>query len=220
MSRALIIGSSGGIGKALKEELEGTGCDVVGLSRTENGLDITDEASIISVTAGLKGTFDTILVATGSLSPRDQGPEKTYKVLDAETAALQFAVNSIGPMMILKHTAHLLPRDSKAVFAVLSARVGSIGDNNLGGWYSYRASKAALNQFIRTASIELARTHKRSICVALHPGTVATEFTRNYTTHTSVSSSVSSKNLLNVIDGLTPQETGQFLDWAGNPIPW
>ncbi|AML53012.1 SDR family NAD(P)-dependent oxidoreductase [Falsihalocynthiibacter arcticus] len=220
MSRALIIGSSGGIGKALKEELESTGCDVVGLSRTENGLDIADETSIISVTTGLKGTFDTILVATGSLSPRDQGPEKTYKVLDAETAALQFAVNSIGPMVILKHTAHLLPRDSKAVFAVLSARVGSIGDNHLGGWYSYRASKAALNQFIRTASIELARTHKRSICVALHPGTVATEFTRNYTTHTSVSSSVSSKNLLNVIDGLTPRETGQFLDWAGNPIPW
>jgi NAD(P)-dependent dehydrogenase (short-subunit alcohol dehydrogenase family) len=220
MPRALVIGSSGGIGKALSLALEGKGYDVVGLTRRTDSLDITDEASVRSAVAGLTGSFDVILVATGALSSREQGPEKTYKALDAETAARQFAVNAIGPMLILKHTAHLLPRATKAVFAVLSARVGSIGDNKLGGWYSYRASKAALNQFIRTASIELARTHQKSICVALHPGTVATDFTKNFPNHASVSAPVSAQNLLNVVDSLTPQETGQFFDWSGGNVPW
>ena len=140
--------------------------------------------------------------------------------LSAKEMANLFAVNTIGPALVLKHAKRLLPRDRRAVFAVLSARVGSIGDNELGGWYSYRASKAALNQVIKTAAIELKRTHKQLICAALHPGTVATEFTRNYSQHETVPPERAAKNLLNVLDELTPEDSGSFLDWAGTRIHW
>lgn len=140
--------------------------------------------------------------------------------LSAEEMANLFAVNTIGPALLLKHAKRLLPRDRRAVFAALSARVGSIGDNGLGGWYSYRASKAALNQVIRTASIELKRTHKNLVCAALHPGTVATEFTQNYPQHKTVLPEQAAINLLNVIDNLTSDDSGQFFDWAGKKVPW
>ena len=133
----------------------------------------------------------------------------------------QFALNCIGPSLILKHSLRLLPKDRRAVFAALSARVGSIGDNRLGGWYSYRTAKAALNQMIHTASIEVARTHKQAICVALHPGTVATDFTAKYLgRHPAVPAGDAAQNLLRVIDGLTPDQTGQFFDWKGASVPW
>ena len=112
---------------------------------------------------------------------------------------------------MLKHAARLLPRNRRVVFAALSARVGSIGDNALGGWYSYRASKAALNQLLHTASIELARTHRHAICVALHPGTVATPFTRNYPDHQTITPQQAADNLLAVTDQLTVQDTGAVL---------
>ncbi len=133
----------------------------------------------------------------------------------------QFALNAVGPALILRHAARLLPRDRRAVFAVLSARVGSIGDNRLGGWVSYRASKAAVNQIVHTAAIELARTHKQAICVVLHPGTVQTEFTRKYLgRHPAVAPDTAAANLLSVVQRLTPDDTGGFFDWAGKPVPW
>ena len=133
----------------------------------------------------------------------------------------QFRLNSVGPALVVKHSIRLLPRDRRSVLAVLSARVGSIGDNRLGGWYSYRASKAALNQLMHTASIELARTHKHAICVTLHPGTVATKFTEKYLgRHASVPQDEAAENLESVIDGLTPEDTGGFFDWAGERVPW
>lgn len=133
----------------------------------------------------------------------------------------QFSLNCVGPALILRHAPRLLPRGRRCVFAALSARVGSIGDNGHGGWYSYRAAKAALNQVLHTGAIELARTHNRSICVALHPGTVATPLTERYARgHPTVQPETAARNLLSVIDGLTPAETGLFFDWRGQRVPW
>ncbi|MEM7472521.1 MAG: SDR family NAD(P)-dependent oxidoreductase [Pseudomonadota bacterium] len=217
MKRHLIIGASGGIGSAIAQTIEG---EVVTLSRSESGLDVTDEASITRAFATLDGTFDTIFVATGSLTAGGE-PEKTVKSLTPETLTAQFQVNAMGPALILKHAIPFLPRDRRAVFAALSARVGSIGDNQIGGWHSYRASKSALNQLIHSAAIELARTHKQAICVVLHPGTVETQFTAKYAGHhKTVPAPQAAQNLISVMDGLTTAQTGQFFDYAGHAIPW
>ncbi|MCI2393767.1 SDR family NAD(P)-dependent oxidoreductase [Aliiroseovarius sediminis] len=217
--RALVIGASGGVGQALAAALTGRGYDVTGLSRSGDGLDITDEDSVADVLGQLEAPFNLVIVATGVLASTT-GPEKSIGALSAQELEAVFAVNAIGPALVLKHAKRLLPRTKPAVFAALSARVGSIGDNGLGGWYSYRASKAALNQLIRTASIELGRTHKHLTCVALHPGTVATPFTQDYPQHKSVPAEQAARNLLDVIDGLTPDDSGRFFDWAGKTVPW
>ena len=216
---ALVIGASGGVGRALATELENRAYHVNRLSRQQDGLDITNEKDVSEKLGQLDGKFDLVIVATGLLSS-SSGPEKSIKALSADEMALLFAVNAIGPALVLKHAKKLLWRDQRAVFAVLSARVGSIGDNTLGGWYSYRASKAALNQLLRTASIELKRTHKKLICTALHPGTVATEFTRNYPNHEAVPPEQAARNLLNVIEKLSPGDSGHFFDWAAKEVPW
>ncbi|MHA3915052.1 SDR family NAD(P)-dependent oxidoreductase [Halovulum sp. GXIMD14793] len=150
----LLIGASGGIGQALAGVLPGR---VTLISRSKDGLDITDEASVRRVAETLSGPFDLIFDATGGLQIDGNGPEKALAEIDPKAMAAQFAVNAIGPALLLKHFAPLMPRQGRAVFASLSARVGSIGDNHLGGWYSYRASKATQNQILRTASIELKR---------------------------------------------------------------
>jgi NAD(P)-dependent dehydrogenase (short-subunit alcohol dehydrogenase family) len=221
MTRVLIIGSSGGIGRALQAECGTRGHSVVGLSRSADGFDVTNEASVEAHLGALDGTFDLMLVATGALEIDGAEPEKSIRAVTAKAMADQFALNTIGPALVLRHAAVLLPRDRRAVVAVLSARVGSIGDNRIGGWVSYRAAKAAVNQVVHTASIELARTHKHSICAALHPGTVATPFTQKYLgRHPAVPPSEAAANLLRVIDSLTPEQTGGFFDWAGKEVPW
>ena len=216
--RALVVGASGGIGAALVAALAGRG-EVVGVSRSENGLDVTDEASIARVMGGLVGPFDLIVVATGVLGGANGRPEKTVRALDAAGMAAQFAVNAIGPALVVKHALRLVPRDRVARVGVLSARVGSIGDNALGGWYSYRASKAALNQLIHTAAIEVARSHPLGVLACLHPGTVATGFTEGYG-HDKVSAAVAAAHVLAVLEALTPAQSGGFYDWAGNVVPW
>ena len=160
MARALIIGSSGGIGSALFAECEGRfGMEnVIGLSRTGNGLDVTSEPSVEAVMNRLSGAFELIFVATGALQIGGRGPEKALKQVTAKSLRDQWEVNALGPALLLKHGLKFLPRDRRAVFAVLSARVGSIGDNGFGGWYGYRAAKAAVNQIVHTAPIEIART--------------------------------------------------------------
>ncbi|RKF17127.1 SDR family NAD(P)-dependent oxidoreductase [Roseovarius spongiae] len=220
MTRTLVVGASGGIGAAFVQYLESRGENVVSLSRSVDRLDITDEQSVMEHLGQLDEPLDRIIVATGALSGAGHGPEKTLRSLDPAAIAAQFALNATGPVLVLKHALRLLPRDKRSVFAALSARVGSIGDNRLGGWYSYRASKAALNQLIHTAAIEVARSHRQAICVALHPGTVATAFTRNYTNHARVASREAAKNLLAVMDGLSAADTGGFFDWAGKPVAW
>jgi NAD(P)-dependent dehydrogenase (short-subunit alcohol dehydrogenase family) len=218
--RAVIFGASGGIGAALCAAL-GNRAEVVTLSRRENGLDLTDEATIAAAVAPLDGTFDLVFVATGALVIDGHGPEKSLRALSADSMAAQFALNAVGPALVLKHMVRHLPRDRVSRFAVLSARVGSIGDNALGGWYSYRAAKSALNQLIHTASIEVARTHPQSIVVALHPGTVDTALTAAHAGgHPTVTPAEAAANLLRVLDGLTPTETGGFFDWKGETIPW
>lgn len=218
--RSLVIGASGGIGEALASALAARG-EVVGLSRRGDGLDVTDEASVVRLLGGLEGTFDLLVVATGALVLDGVGPEKSLKAVTAEAMAAQFAVNAIGPALVIKHGLRLLPRDRAAKLAVLSARVGSIGDNALGGWYGYRAAKAALNQILRTASIEVARTHPQSVLVALHPGTVETGLAPLHRAgHPSVSPEVAAAHLLAVLDGLGAADTGGFFDWKGKAVPW
>ena len=221
MKRALIIGASGGIGHAIGAALESDGVAVTGLSRSQDGLDVTDEDSVARHLSALDGHFDLVFVATGALEINGAEPEKTLRHVTADTMLDQFRLNTIGPSLVLKHSLKLLPRKGRSVFAALSARVGSIGDNRLGGWYSYRTSKAALNQMIHSGAIELARTHKDAICVALHPGTVATAFTQKYVgQHPAVPADDAAQNLLRVLGGLTPQHSGRFFDWQGKEVPW
>ncbi len=221
MKRAVVVGASGGIGQALSAALAEQGWQVTGLSRSGDGLDVTDEASVAQHLGALDGKFQRILIATGALEISGHSPEKALKHLSAEGLAAQFALNTIGPALVMKHALRLLPKDAPAVMAALSARVGSIGDNRAGGWHSYRASKAALNQIIRGAAIELGRSHPHAICVALHPGTVATKFTEKYLgRHPAVPPDDAAANLLRVIDGLAPEQSGQFFDCAGKSVPW
>jgi NAD(P)-dependent dehydrogenase (short-subunit alcohol dehydrogenase family) len=219
--RAVIIGSSGGIGAALVAALEGRGAAVTGLSRRDHGLDLTDEASIARALEPLEPGVDLIFIATGGLEIGGNRPEKALRALNPAAMAAQFALNAIGPALVLKHALRLVPKDRPAKIAALSARVGSIGDNRLGGWHGYRAAKAALNQIIRTASVELARSHPQATLVALHPGTVATPLTAAYAGgHPTVTPGEAAENLLAVLDGLTPADTGGFFDWQGKVIPW
>lgn len=213
MKKTLIIGASGGIGQAMAQAASGDA--VTTLSRRDDGFDVTNPESVDRALGALGGPFDLIFVALGILGT----PEKSLAAIDAKAMQEVFAVNTIGPALILRHVPRLLAPQGK--IAVLSARVGSIGDNHIGGWHSYRASKAALNQIIHGAAIELVRTHKGSVCVALHPGTVATPFTAKYAgRHVTVTPQEAAANLSAFIAGLTPAQTGQFFDFAGKPIPW
>jgi NAD(P)-dependent dehydrogenase (short-subunit alcohol dehydrogenase family) len=219
--RAAIIGSSGGIGASLVRALADRGADVTALSRRDNGLDVTDEASVAKHVGGLVGPFDLVIIATGALVIDGAGPEKSLRALTAENMAAQFALNAIGPAMVVKHIARQLPRDHPSRVAILSARVGSIGDNALGGWYSYRTAKAGLNQLVHTAAIEIARTHPQAVIAALHPGTVDTALTAAHAGgHATVTPATAAQNLLAVLDRLTPAQTGGFFDWKGETIPW
>ena len=221
MARVLIIGASGGVGAALAEVLAARGDAVTGLSRRDDGLDLTDEASVTQALNRFEGPFDWVLVTTGALEIDGAAPEKTVRDISQKAMMDQFALNAVGPALVLRHAARLLPRKTSSIFAALSARVGSIGDNKIGGWISYRSAKAALNQIVHTAAIELSRSHPENICVALHPGTVATSFTENYLErHPAVPPQEAAQNLVAVLDGLSPVDTGKFFDWAGKPVPW
>ena len=219
--RSLIIGASGGIGRALQSELTARGWEVTALSRSEDGLDVTDEASVAQHLGRLKGPYHLVLIATGALTSAGHEPEKAVKEVTPEALAGQFTVNALGPMLVLKHALPLLPRNEAATVAALSARVGSIGDNQIGGWHSYRASKAALNQLFHGAAIELKRTHKKATVLMLHPGTVATPFTEKYAgRHKTTPPEEAARNLIDVALSKGPGETGRFFDYAGREVPW
>ncbi|MDA5639607.1 MULTISPECIES: SDR family NAD(P)-dependent oxidoreductase [Agrobacterium] len=224
--RAIVIGASGGIGGAVMSLLEADArcAYALPLSRSKDDLDITDEKSVAAAASRLgdqRGTFDLIFNTTGALTIDGVGPEKSIKAIDPLQMAKQFAVNAIGPALLLKHFAPLLKREEKCVFASLSARVGSIGDNRLGGWISYRASKAAQNQIIRTAAIEIMRTNSQAIVVALHPGTVATDLSQPFSKgRDRFEPEESAARLLNTIDALTAGQTGQFFAYDGARIEW
>jgi len=215
----LLIGASGGIGSALADALSHT--QLTTLSRSADALDLTVEATVAAAAEAHLGPWDLIFDATGGLEITGHGPEKTIQAIDPAAMAAQFALNATGPALLLKHFAPLLWREGPVCFATLSARVGSIGDNGLGGWIAYRAAKAAQNQIVRTAAIELSRRNRHSICVALHPGTVKTPLTAKYLgRHSAVAPSEAAENLLRVLSTLTPEQTGGFYDYAGKTIPW
>ena len=225
MTRAIVIGAGGGIGRALAAAIEERGGNVVRLSRrSEPALDLEDDALIAAAAVALagRGRFDLVIVATGLLHGDGVRPEKSLR--DIEGAALDrlFRVNATGPALVMRHFLPLLAKDRRSVFAALSARVGSIGDNRLGGWVGYRASKAALNQVIRTLAIELGRTNPHAVLVGLHPGTVdtplSTPFQRNVDADRLFTPGQAAGLLLDVIADLAPDDSGHCLDWAGKRI--
>lgn len=226
MGVAVVVGASGGIGRAIADALEEEGAydTVHRLSRSGEGIgiDITDEESIRHAAQAIGGSVELVIVATGLLHSGGKGPEKAINEIDTEWLVENFRINAIGPVLIAKHFLPLMPRERRGVFAVLSARVGSISDNRLGGWHSYRASKAALNQLIRTLAIEHGRTHKRGIVVALHPGTVDTAlskpFQANLSSGTLFTPERAALQLLDVLDDLKPSDSGQLVGWDGSVI--
>lgn len=224
---AVIIGASGGLGSAFVRQLEDSGrfAHVVGCSRKgARRIDLEDEASIAAAAAHVAGLGELRLLvdATGILSDEAMVPEKALARIDADQMARSFRINAIGPALLIKHFAPLFPRKGKSVFATLSARVGSIGDNALGGWVSYRAAKAALNQIVRTASIELARGRPDLALLALHPGTVETALSRPFARKGLAvqTPDEAAGRLLTVIDGVDADDTGSFLSYAGERLPW
>ncbi len=219
----VVIGASGGIGGALADLLAldvGVG-RVTRLSRA-TGFDVTDTASIAAAAAALPASPDLVIVATGLLHGDGLAPERALRALSADAFARAFAINATGPALVAQAFLPLLPRDRKTVFAALSARVGSIGDNRLGGWHAYRASKAALNQILRTVSIEQARLNPGSIVLGLHPGTVDTGLSQPFQrgAATVFTPAEAAGHLLAVVDAATPAQTGHLLDWRGDAIPW
>lgn len=224
--KALVIGASGGVGQALTKQLRADARfgSVATLSRSEDGFDITDETSVAESARRLQAVhaqFEVIINATGALVIDGHSPEKTIKAITSDAMAQQFMVNAIGPALLLKHFHLLLPRQERSVFASLSARVGSIGDNRMGGWISYRAAKAAQNQIVKTASIEIARTHPGAVVVALHPGTVETRLSHAFSKgHLTMTPEVAAAKLLAVIEKLEPAHTGGFFSYDGQSIEW
>ncbi len=237
---AVVVGASGGIGGALLAalRLDARYSHVIGLSRRRPAdfndddaqtwleADILEAPSLAAAAARVAalGAPTRVIVATGALHGSGLSPEKSLRALNADALAKSFAVNTIGPALVAQHFLPLTPRDRPSVFAALSARVGSIGDNAAGGWYGYRASKAALNMILRTAAIEHARSHPLGVCVAIHPGTVATPLSRPFTGQTPPSRvftpEVSAGHILRVLDGLGSEATGGFYAWDGAVIPW
>ncbi len=226
---AVVIGASGGIGAAVAEALDASGAfDAVhrfARSLSENAhLDLEDEATIAAAAARVaEGPAPTLVfVATGVLH-HGQAPERSYRTMTAEHLLRDYRVNTIGPALIAKHVLPLMPKDRRGVFAALSARVGSIGDNRLGGWHAYRASKAGLNMILRNLSVELARSHPQAIVAGLHPGTVDTglsaPFQKGVAADKLFTPAYSAQRMLAVLDGLTPTDSGGVFAWDGTRIP-
>lgn len=229
---AVVVGATGAIGAAIASGLSDSGRfeTVIGLSRSAApALDLTDETSIAAAAAAIAAhdrpvrlVFDATGFLHGGGAASGDMPEKTWRDLDPGRLAHAFAVNTIGPALLMKYFLPLLARDGKAVFATLSARVGSIGDNRFGGWYGYRAAKAALNQMVRSAAIELKRRWPSAICVALHPGTVESRLSAPFErTGLDVRPpDRAAADLLAVIEALGADDTGRFFDHRGDGIPW
>ncbi len=222
---AVVIGASGGIGRALAAALTEEEVPVRGFARSFAGtdrLDLEDEASIAAAAASLRSAPDLVIVATGLLHDGDRGAGKEHGRARPLWLARQYAVNAIGPVLVAKHFLPAMPKAGRCVFAVLSARVGSIGDNRLGGWYGYRAAKAGLNQLIRTIAIEERRRNDRSIVVGLHPGTVDTDLSKPFSGGVRpdqlFAPDRAAVQLLDVIAGLKAPDSGRLFAWDGVEI--
>lgn len=223
--RALVIGASGALGAAFVEALQAErACgEVVTLGRhTSPALDLQDEGSIAQAAQALggRGPWHLVLVATGLLHGPGLQPEKRLADLQADSLRRLLEVNTIGPALVMRHFGPQLDR-RHSVLGVLSAKVGSITDNRLGGWYGYRASKAALNMLLRTAAIELRRTHPGAILAALHPGTVKSGLSRPFRgDEIGREPGMAARDLLQALGGLTPDDSGSFVTYDGQRLPW
>jgi len=222
--RAVVAGSSGGIGSAfvkLLKQDENCG-QVIEFSRsTWPAIDFDYEDSIRQAAVSIEGEVQLFIDASGFLSDEMIMPEKSLKTLDSQNMTRLFELNAMGPALLMKYFTPLMPRKERAIFTTLSARVGSIGDNSLGGWYSYRASKAALNMFLKCTAIEVARNKPEAICVALHPGTVETSLSDPFSGNRErFTPEHSASQMLQVLDGLMPEQTGTFWDYKGDAIEW
>jgi NAD(P)-dependent dehydrogenase (short-subunit alcohol dehydrogenase family) len=223
---AVVIGATGGVGAAVTTLLRATGRYAVvhALSRSGTGFDLEDEASIAAAAARVAGgpPPTLVFVATGVLHHGFE-PERSWRALDADHLLRDYRINAVGPALVAKHFLPLLPRDRPAVFTALSARVGSIGDNRLGGWHSYRASKAALNMLLRNLAVEMGRTHPQAVIAGLHPGTVDTAlsapFQKGVKAEKLFTADHSAERLLAVLEGLTPADSGGVFAWDGERIP-
>lgn len=236
--RAVVFGASGGLGSAFVSALctDGRCAQVYAGSRRESPaaagklshfhFDLEDESSIAAAVDGCArgGPLHLVVVATGMLHADGIMPEKTWASLNAVAFQHAFAINTIGPALIGKHILRYLATEGKSVFAALSARVGSIADNRLGGWHAYRASKAALNMVLRTFAIELALRNKVALCVGLHPGTVNTGLSQPFlggsNSRQVFSPELSVTRLLHVIEQLSPTQSGRLFAWDGAEIPF
>jgi len=234
---AAIIGASGGIGAAMTRQLAElpTIERVLAFSRSpatfdhprvQTGhIDLEDEDTIAAAaqTANAAGGAQIVIVAAGLLHDGAIQPEKSWRALDANQLTRSFRINTIGPALVAKHFLPLFPRHGRAIFAALSARVGSISDNRIGGWYGYRASKAALNMILRNLAIELGRKREEAICVGLHPGTVDTGLSKPFQSATPAEKlftpDYSASRLLAVLDGLSPENSGGVFAWDGQRVP-
>lgn len=234
--RAAVFGSTGGIGRALCEALAAGGCETVyagsrvgqepaGAAITPFSFDLEDEASIAAAADLMRDAPpEWVIVASGVLTlPDGTGPERTYKRLSGEAMAKVLSLNTIGPALVAKHILPLMPRAEPFVFAALSARVGSISDNGLGGWHSYRASKAALNMLLKNFALEMGRTHKQGVVVGLHPGTVDSKlsepFHSNLPEGQLTEPGEAAANLLSVLSELGPEQSGRVFDFSGVEVP-
>lgn len=223
---AVVIGASGGIGAAVADRLEADArfSVVHRLSRSGTRFDLEDEASVAEAAATVAaGPVPTLLfVATGVLHHGHE-PERSYRTMTVEHLLRDYRINTVGPALVAKHFVPLMPRDRRAVFAALSARVGSIGDNRLGGWHSYRASKAGLNMILRNLAIELGRTHAQAVVAGLHPGTVdtalSTPFQKGVAPEKLLTPARSAEAMLAVLDGLKPADSGGVFAWDGARVP-
>lgn len=224
MNDAIVIGASGGLGAALVAVLEEDARfdRIFALSRRVSGLDIRIEDDVSRAVAALRSDAAEprlVVMATGILSAENARPERGFAEIDAARMADVFAANAVGPALLFKHLLPLLPKAGRSIVAALSARVGSIEDNRLGGWMSYRASKAALNQIVRCAAIEAARSRPEAIIAALHPGTVETDLSRDAARgRFTAAPAEAARAMLAVLDGLS--ESGAFWAYDGTRIPW
>jgi NAD(P)-dependent dehydrogenase (short-subunit alcohol dehydrogenase family) len=222
---AVIIGARGGIGAALADALDaGDQYDrVIRLHRTSApAIDILDEASIAAAARDLAGTApQLVIVATGLLHTANKGPEKSLRELDPEWMMENYRINAVGPALVAKHFLPIMAKQGPICFAALSARVGSISDNRLGGWHSYRASKSALNMFIRNIAIEWQRKNPQSVVVGLHPGTVETQLSAPFKgnpAHERFAPARAAADMLGVLSGLNPEQSGQIFAYDGSVV--
>ena len=223
--RALVIGASGAIGSALLRQLQSDPrcAAVIGVSRQSlPGLDLLSEARIAACAQALagQGPLHLVVDATGALTVNGRGPEKRLDELDATHLLDALQLNAVGPGLLLKHMAPLLASGQRVIWGKLSARVGSIEDNRKGGWYGYRAAKAALNMLLQTAAIELARRRPLAVVAALQPGTVQSALSQPFVGNDALRPEESAQRLLAVLDALQPSGRAQFVDHQGQSIPW